>query len=60
MMTILYLSAVHHYLPEEKNHCSTIYSIFNSPVCAIQFATSGVRLVAGFESGQVGVFSKIT
>ncbi|KAI3470889.1 hypothetical protein Pfo_027552 [Paulownia fortunei] len=46
---------VHHYLPEERNYCSTIYSILNSPVCALQFATSGVRLVAGFECGQVAV-----
>ncbi|KAL6531099.1 hypothetical protein OROHE_014168 [Orobanche hederae] len=46
---------VHHYLPEERNHCSTIYSLLNSPVSALQFATSGATLVAGFECGQVAV-----
>ncbi|KAL6581229.1 hypothetical protein OROMI_007152 [Orobanche minor] len=46
---------VHHYLPEERNHCSTIYSLLNSPVSALQFATSGAMLVAGFECGQVAV-----
>ncbi|KAL3650281.1 hypothetical protein CASFOL_006684 [Castilleja foliolosa] len=46
---------VHQYLPEEKNHCSTIYTLLNSPVCALQFAKSGVRLVAGFECGKVAV-----
>ncbi|KAL9164964.1 hypothetical protein ABFS82_06G139200 [Erythranthe guttata] len=46
---------VHHCLPEERNHCSAIFSISTSPVCALQFATSGVRLVVGFQSGQVAV-----
>ncbi|KAL0452719.1 UNVERIFIED_CONTAM: Syntaxin-binding protein 5 [Sesamum latifolium] len=46
---------VHHYLPKEKNACSTIYSILNSAVAALQFATSGIRLVAGFECGKVAV-----
>ncbi|PIN06027.1 Tomosyn [Handroanthus impetiginosus] len=46
---------VHSYQPEGRNHCSTVYSILNSPVRALEFATSGVRLVAGFESGQVAV-----
>ncbi|GFP97651.1 hypothetical protein PHJA_001909200, partial [Phtheirospermum japonicum] len=44
---------VHHYLPEERNHCSTIYTLLNSPVCALQFATSGVTLVVGFACGKV-------
>ncbi|EYU26792.1 hypothetical protein MIMGU_mgv1a0006321mg, partial [Erythranthe guttata] len=38
-----------------RNHCSAIFSISTSPVCALQFATSGVRLVVGFQSGQVAV-----
>ncbi|KAK4403399.1 Syntaxin-binding protein 5 [Sesamum angolense] len=46
---------VHHYLPKERNACSTIYSILNSAVAALKFATSGVRLVAGFECGKVAV-----
>ncbi|KAL0359167.1 UNVERIFIED_CONTAM: hypothetical protein Sangu_0766100 [Sesamum angustifolium] len=46
---------VHNYLPKERNACSTIYSILNSAVAALKFATSGVRLVAGFECGKVAV-----
>ncbi|KAK4436503.1 Syntaxin-binding protein 5 [Sesamum alatum] len=46
---------VHHYLPKERNACSTIFSILNSAVAALQFATSGIRLVAGFECGKVAV-----
>ncbi|XP_057786448.1 uncharacterized protein LOC131003899 isoform X2 [Salvia miltiorrhiza] len=46
---------VHHCLPQEGNYCSTIYSTLSSPVCALKFATSGVRLVAGFECGQIAV-----
>ncbi|KAK6122036.1 hypothetical protein DH2020_044219 [Rehmannia glutinosa] len=38
-----------------RTHCSTVYSLINSPVCALQFGTSGVRLVAGLECGQVAV-----
>lgn len=45
--------AVHQCKPEEKNRCSSIYSILNASVCALQFTTSGDRLIAGFESGQV-------
>lgn len=51
------LSAVHQCLPQEGNHCSTIYSTLTSPVSALKFATSGVRLVAGFECGQVRIVS---
>ncbi|CAA0811101.1 transducin family protein / WD-40 repeat family protein [Striga hermonthica] len=39
----------------ESIHCYIIYSLFKSPVCVLQFTTSGARLVAGFESGQVAV-----
>ncbi|KAH6769097.1 hypothetical protein C2S51_014433 [Perilla frutescens var. frutescens] len=46
---------VHPCRPQEGNYCSTIYSTLNSPVRAFKFATSGVRLVAGFECGQVAV-----
>lgn len=46
---------VHHCLPQESNYCSTIFSALSSPVYALKFATSGVRLVAGFECGQVAV-----
>ncbi|XP_011084899.1 uncharacterized protein LOC105167041 [Sesamum indicum] len=46
---------VHDYLPKERNACSTIYSILTSAVAALQFATSGIRLVAGFECGKVAV-----
>ncbi|KAL1533424.1 hypothetical protein AAHA92_33309 [Salvia divinorum] len=46
---------VHHCLPQEGNYCSTIYSTLSSPVRALRFATSGVRLVAGFECGQIAV-----
>ncbi|XP_042032977.1 uncharacterized protein LOC121779672 isoform X3 [Salvia splendens] len=46
---------VHHCVPQDGNYCSTIYSILSSPVCALRFATSGVRLVAGFECGQIAV-----
>ncbi|KAG8390116.1 hypothetical protein BUALT_Bualt01G0050100 [Buddleja alternifolia] len=46
---------VHNFSPEERTQWCAIYSILNSPVRALQFATSGVRLIAGFESGQVAV-----
>ncbi|KAL3834832.1 hypothetical protein ACJIZ3_009568 [Penstemon smallii] len=46
---------VHNLPHEETNICSAIYSILSSPVHALKFATSGVRLVAGFECGQVAV-----
>ncbi|XP_042036243.1 uncharacterized protein LOC121782456 isoform X1 [Salvia splendens] len=46
---------VQHCLPQEGNYCSTIYFILSSPVCALRFATSGVRLVAGLECGQIAV-----
>ncbi|GER54476.1 transducin family protein / WD-40 repeat family protein [Striga asiatica] len=36
----------------ERIHCYIIYSLLKSPVCVLQFTTSGARLVAGFESGQ--------
>ncbi|XP_051121532.1 uncharacterized protein LOC127244960 isoform X2 [Andrographis paniculata] len=47
---------VHQYKPEEKSHCDIIYSILNTCVRALHFATSGDKLIAGFESGQVALF----
>ncbi|XP_073140957.1 uncharacterized protein [Henckelia pumila] len=39
----------------ESNQCSAIFSILNSPVRALQFVKSGVRLLVGYECGQVAI-----
>ncbi|XP_073297646.1 uncharacterized protein [Primulina huaijiensis] len=39
----------------EGNQCSAIFSILNSPVRALQFVNSGVKLLVGYECGQVAV-----
>ncbi|KZV34948.1 hypothetical protein F511_04922 [Dorcoceras hygrometricum] len=45
-----------HDLPHaETNHCSAIFSVLNSPVRALQFVNSGVRLLVGYECGQVAI-----
>ncbi|XP_073288351.1 uncharacterized protein [Primulina huaijiensis] len=39
----------------ESNQCSAIFSLLNSPVRVLQFVNSGVRLLVGYESGQVAI-----
>ncbi|XP_024024685.1 uncharacterized protein LOC21391078 isoform X2 [Morus notabilis] len=36
-------------------HCIAVFSILSSPICTLQFANSGNRLVVGFECGQVAM-----
>ncbi|XP_038695433.1 uncharacterized protein LOC119992709 isoform X1 [Tripterygium wilfordii] len=36
-------------------HCTAVFSLVNSPVRVLQFANSGAKVAAGFESGHVAV-----
>ncbi|XP_021620762.1 uncharacterized protein LOC110621044 isoform X2 [Manihot esculenta] len=40
---------------KEGPHCKAVFSLLNSPICALQYANSGAKLAVGFECGKVAV-----
>ncbi|KAA8534064.1 hypothetical protein F0562_031743 [Nyssa sinensis] len=38
---------------ENGAQCTAVFSLLNSPVCSLQYVSSGIRLAVGFECGKV-------